>query len=236
MSCSVSTATSGAVKPWSSGRTISAASALRAERFLPAVGQLQRCQAMIVEQPGEPLARADRVARQDDFLLVLPQLGDVLDDGLIDIGVLRALGREVARALDREVDDLVACAARGRARRGGSAARRSPPRHSFFGKIERRRGKRAIAARLGDHRPARGWRNNPRSPRARLSSAPSVPGIAHDDVVLAEMVEQGRQLLLEQRQPMLHPGQPPPFADRLVERVAGGVGAELSRDSARGSA
>ena len=45
--------------------------------------------------------------------------------------------------------------------------------------------------------------------------------------MLAEMIEQGRQLFLEQRQPMLHPGQPPAVADRLVERVAGGVGAEL---------
>ena len=45
--------------------------------------------------------------------------------------------------------------------------------------------------------------------------------------MVAEMVEQGRQLLLEQRQPMLHARQPPPVADRLVERIAGGVGAEL---------
>jgi hypothetical protein len=34
------------------------------------------------------------------------------------------------------------------------------------------------------------------------------------------------QPILEQRQPVLHAGEPPPVADRLVERVRGGVGAE----------
>ncbi len=45
--------------------------------------------------------------------------------------------------------------------------------------------------------------------------------------MLAKMVEQRRQLLLEQRQPMLHSRQAPTVADRLIERIAGGVGAEL---------
>ena len=41
-----------------------------------------------------------------------------------------------------------------------------------------------------------------------------------------EMIEQGRQPLLEQRQPMLHAGEAAALADRLVERIAGRGGAE----------
>ena len=40
------------------------------------------------------------------------------------------------------------------------------------------------------------------------------------------MVEQGCQPLLEQRQPMVHARLPPPFADRLIQRVAGRLRAE----------
>ncbi len=45
--------------------------------------------------------------------------------------------------------------------------------------------------------------------------------------MLAEMIEQRRQFVFEQGQPMLHPGQPPPLADGLVERVPGRVSPEL---------
>ena len=45
--------------------------------------------------------------------------------------------------------------------------------------------------------------------------------LADDDIAVAEIVEQRRQFGLEQRQPMLHPGQPPPVADRFVQRIAG---------------
>ncbi len=41
------------------------------------------------------------------------------------------------------------------------------------------------------------------------------------------MVEQGCEPLFEQRQPMLHPRQPPAVADRLVEWIAGGIGPEF---------
>ena len=52
--------------------------ALGAERFLPGADLLQPIEAMVLEQPGKPLASAGAVAREDDFLLVLPQLGGVL--------------------------------------------------------------------------------------------------------------------------------------------------------------
>ena len=45
--------------------------------------------------------------------------------------------------------------------------------------------------------------------------------VAHHDVVVPQMVEQRRELFLEQRQPMLHPREPAPVAHRLVERIAG---------------
>ena len=44
-------------------------------------------------------------------------------------------------------------------------------------------------------------------------------GVADDEVAIAEMVEQGLQTVLEQRQPMLHARHPAPFRYRLVERI-----------------
>ena len=41
------------------------------------------------------------------------------------------------------------------------------------------------------------------------------------------MIEQRDQPVLEQRQPMLHARQPPPVADRLIQRIGSGIGAEL---------
>ena len=52
-------------------------------------------------------------------------------------------------------------------------------------------------------------------------------GLVDDqEIVLAEMVEQGRQPILEQGQPVFHAREPTPFADRFVKRVLRGVGAE----------
>ena len=47
-----------------------------------------------------------------------------------------------------------------------------------------------------------------------------------DEVVFAEVVEQRDQPVLEQRQPVLHPGEPAPLADRFVKRVLRGIGPE----------
>ncbi len=63
---------------------------------------------MILKQAGKSFAGADGVAAEDDFLFVFPKLGDVPDDGFVDIGALRALRREVARAIDCKIDDFVA--------------------------------------------------------------------------------------------------------------------------------
>ena len=78
-----------------------------AERFLPAVDELQRFDAMIFEQAGEAFARAARVAGEHDLVAAPAQLADVLGDGFVDVRLLRALGREVARRLHAEIDDAV---------------------------------------------------------------------------------------------------------------------------------
>ncbi len=51
-------------------------------------------------------------------------------------------------------------------------------------------------------------------------------GIEHDEIALGQVIEQRDHALFEQRQPMLHAGQAPAFADRLVQRIAGGIGAK----------
>ena len=61
--------------------------------------------------------------------------------------------------------------------------------------------------------------------QALIGSAKST-GVDQHQIVCAQMIEQSGETLLEQRQPMLHPRQPPPVADRLIERVGGSIGAE----------
>src|SRR4051794_12735000 len=63
---------------------------------------------MVFEQAAEPLASALGVAREHDLVAALAKRRDVLGDRLIDIGLLGALGREIARRLDPEVDDSLA--------------------------------------------------------------------------------------------------------------------------------
>ena len=150
----------------------------------------------------------------------------MLRDRFVDVRLLRALGREIARGLDAEVDDPVGF---GLGERRGEMDRpvgldRRPIRPWRD---------RARAARAGDSCPARppsrgrGSGNNRRSPRAGSPSAWSAAGVADDEVVVAEMVEQGLEPLLEQRQPMLHAGHAPAVGERLVERILGRGRAEL---------
>ena len=79
-----------------------------AKRLLPGADLLQAFKAMVLKQSGQPLARAGAVAREDDLPAVLPKLGGVLDDRLIDIDVLRPLRREIARTFDAKFDDGLA--------------------------------------------------------------------------------------------------------------------------------
>ena len=149
----------------------------------------------------------------------------MFDNRFVDIGVLRSLGGEVARAVDREVDDLVA----GRfVERGGEVDWPPGDRRAefLFGKVQRPRRERAVAARRSRHRLLAVVEIILDRLGARVERGVGI-GVADQHVGIAEMLEHGRELVLEQGQPMLHPGQPPTLADRLVERVAGGIGAEL---------
>ncbi len=146
-------------------------------------------------------------------------------DRFVDIGLLRALGREVARRLDAEVDGTV------RLRLGKGRGEVDRPLGERSRPIRLRRD-RARRARAGGSCPARRPSPGPvlvivldrLAPRLeRLVGA----AVAQDQVILAEMIEQGRKPLLEQRQPMLHPGHPAAVGQRLVERVLGRGGAEL---------
>ena len=99
------------------------------------------------------------------------------------------------------------------------------PSHSRARQIERLRRERPVAARLLGLRALAvlviiGDRLEPRLERAGIAA------VADDQVVVGEMVEQGRQPLLEQGQPMVDAGDPPPVRHRLVERIAGRGGAE----------
>lgn len=50
--------------------------------------------------------------------------------------------------------------------------------------------------------------------------------VDQDEVALGQVVEQRDQTVLEQREPVLHAGEATAVGDSLIERIAGGVGAE----------
>ena len=60
-----------------------------------------------------------------------------------------------------------------------------------------------------------------------LLRRPQRAAVDYHKVIRAQMIEQRAQPVFKQRQPVLHPGQPTPIADRLIERIAGGICAEL---------
>ena len=141
----------------------------------------------------------------------------MLGDGLVDIGLLGALRREVARRLNAEVDGPVGLRL-GKRRSEVDGSIVDDFRPFLFGQIKLNRFQRSIASRRALHRAD-----------AVLviildRLAPAFQrlvgrGVADDEVAIAEMVEQGLQPLFEQRQPMLHACHPAPFRHRLVERI-----------------
>ena len=196
-----------------------------AQRLMPAVRRLGAVEAVILQQIAQPLARADRIAGEDRLLALFAQRAEVLDHRFVDVRAARPLGREIARAVDAEVEHARAFGlVEGR---GQMRMARLQPRRPFLGvEVQGLRGERPIAAGLcslsalavfviiGDRL---------HSPLDRAGHAE----IAHDDVVGGQMVEQRRQFVFEQRQPMLHAGKATPIADRLVQWIAGRGRTEL---------
>ena len=175
-------------------------------------------QPVILQQAAEPLARADRIAGEDGLAAFLAQRLDMVDHRLIDIGMGGAFGGEVARTVDLEIEDGLAFGLM--ERRDEVRGRGLQPFVPFLGRqVQRLGGQRAEAARLrglgafavliivGDG-------IEPAARRRRDAI------VAHHHCAVAQMVEQRRQLFLEQRQPMLHARHAPPFGHRLIERVA----------------
>src|SRR5207253_1447391 len=78
-----------------------------AERLLPAVGGLQRG-AGFLEDGGDAAARAFAVRGQQRALAGLAERLEVRRGGFIDVVPARALGGEVARRAEPEVDRLTA--------------------------------------------------------------------------------------------------------------------------------
>ncbi len=198
--------------------------ARRAQRLLPRIGDRGAGEAVILEQTLQPLARAARIAGEHGLAALAPQLAEVRDHRFVDVRPRAALGREVARAVDVEVDHPRALGfVEGRGQMRGGVG--EPLRPSVARKVERIGLDRAIAAgvaRLGALAIGEivGDRLEARIGRARIAR------VAQHQRVAGQVIEQGLQPLLEQRQPMLHARQPSPVADRLVERIARRSGAE----------
>ncbi len=196
-----------------------------AERFLPALGVAGALEAVIAQQARQPLACTIRIAGEDRLPPFLSDLGEVRDDGFVDIGSGGALGGEVARAVDIEVEDGGAFGlVEGRGDMDRAVIERPGP---FIGRqIERVGGERAIAAGggafgadavlliIGD--------------RLETLLAGAAGGrVAHEHGLVGQMIEQRFEPILEQGQPMFHAREAAAVADRLIERIAGGSGAEL---------
>ncbi|MCY1173416.1 hypothetical protein D9M73_135750 [compost metagenome] len=209
---------------WGGGRPSPSASrkregSRRPQRFLPGIDQLEVGRAMIAQQSGQTLARTGRIARQHRLAPVACQPAQMVDDGFIDVRAIGALGTEIARAVYAEIDHGGAF----RFVEGGDAVGGGlvkPLGKVLGGQIQAVDGERAIAARVA---------------RLRLHAVGVIigdrfealfcgcdrSGIAQDHRAVAQMIEQRGEFVLEQRQPMLHPRQAPPVADRLIERIAG---------------
>ncbi len=195
-----------------------------AQRRLPALCQQRRWGCRFAQNGANPRAAALRIGGDDGLPARLGDRMQMLRRRLVDIVPPRPFGGEVAGAGEGEIDDALAF---GLGEQVGAVDRPIGEVLVQFlaGEIERGGFERAIAAgRLAGSICARSVIvGNVAQP---LLGGPQGAAVDQHQVVAAEVVEQGAQPLLEQRQPVLHPRQPPPVAHRLIERIAGGIGAE----------
>jgi len=196
-----------------------------AHGFLPAFGIGRAGQPMLMQQALQPLPCPARIAGEDDAAAVARERADMAGDRFVDIGILRAFRREIARRLHAEIEHRRAfrLVERGREMDRAVGNRLVP---LGFRKVERGRLERTIATGLHAERA------HPiamivhdrfeallRRHRDRI--------VANHDILGREMIEERGKPLFQHWQPMFHPGETAAFGDRLIKRVAGGGRAEF---------
>ena len=194
-----------------------------AQRFLPAFGGLH-CDARFVENRHDARAAALRIggdqrppARFGDGL-------EMVGQHRIDIVAPRALRREIPARPEAEIEHAVAfrfveC---GRAMGGHIGERGLELALSQIKRV----GLQGTVTALGLSARRLALFVIVADILGPLFSGGQRGLIDHDKIVLAQMIEQRRQTVFEQGQPMLHPCQATPFADRFVKRILRGIGAE----------
>ena len=195
-----------------------------AQRILPGFGHDRLGLARIADQPRQPRARSCRIGGQHRFQPACGQRRQVFCGRFIDIAAGGAIGRKIAGAGKPEIER-----ARGFGFGKDRQAMHRPGRQRAFEfiaiEIERCGIERAIVTGLGTCGIDAGVViiGNVGQPRFRRFGR---AGVEQHQIVIAQMVEQRDQAVFKQRQPVFHPGQPSPVADRLIQRIAGGIGTE----------
>ena len=195
----------------------------QAQRFLPGVGHLYR-RTRFLQDRGDARAATLGIGGEQRTLARFRQRFEMVGQHGIDIVPARTFGREVAARAEAEIHHLGAFGFIERRRAVGGGGGKT--RLEFArGEIERigLQGPVIALGLSGDGGAlvviiAHILHALVHSGQRRL--------VDHDEVVLAEMVEQRGQLVLEQGQPVFHPRQPASVADGFVKRVLRGVGAE----------
>ena len=207
----------------------------RSSRLGPAFHVHAAPDAVIRQKTGQAVARARRIRRHDDGRSGAPQAVDVLphdvEQGEILPGAFR---REIPRPPPAEVVDL---RRPGQTELGEHDARaRRDARTPFLPRqMEFLRRQRAVDGRAV--RPAAPFPRLPRLVVIGDGLESLIQGVVDGGVPRnhgsGQIIEQGLQLLVEQREPMLHPHVPPAGGDGLIERIGlPGHGAEATAVSA----
>ena len=222
MSCSPMTAMSAVSKPPSRPSTASATCGFgSASASGHDADRRQIVQPVLGQHVAHALARALAPQRDDDALARRLQRLDVLAHRIEHVGgIVRALGREIVPGARADIDHRAALL-RHRERRQPRQRRGLQPLGPFgFRQIEPVRRQRLVGrAACARRAPPCAPRSSRRSARAARARRPR-PAARATTGAPGTIVEQRVELVVEQRQPVLHAGMAAAFADRLVEQVA----------------
>ena len=206
--------------------------AVQLHGLVEAVHLRDRGDAGIAQHPAQPLARAVGVACHDD-LPVRDEIGDVPGERLVDIGVGRRPFRcEIPALAAPQVMDCRTVAVahvEGRQRRHRMAAQPVGPLlgRKVQGVGRQRAEDRArTALPLCDGLDGVGARDLIVGDGREALFGRVVRQMVQHDGGVADIVEQGLQPPIEDRQPVFHAREGPLFGDRLVDRVRLGPVAE----------